>query len=170
MHSKQCYKQWLQVNNPPWLTNQSLRLVSLIVNSYRIAFDNSLITYPGVIHSNRQQAKILFTMPNPVMAHDASTDPCLNYANAAALRLWGRCWDEMIGMPSRLTTPEEERAKRQNALLDVNREHAITNYQGIRINSKGEYFSIKNARIWTIWDENNLIYGQAASFNNWCRI
>ena len=109
-------------------------------------------------------------MPNPVMAHDTSTDPCLNYANAAALQLWSRCWDEMIGMPSRLTAPEKERAKRQDALLEVNSEHAITNYQGIRVNSKGEYFTIKNARIWTIWDENNLIYGQAASFDNWCRI
>ena len=158
------------MNNPPWLTNHSLRLVSLLLNSYQTAFGESLITSPNIIQSNQQKGKILFAIPNPVMAHDNATDPRLNYANAAALRLWSRCWGEMIGMPSQLTAPEAERAKRQDALLNVSKKHAITNYQGIRINSKGEYFMIKNARIWTIWDENNLIYGQAATFDTWYRI
>ena len=109
-------------------------------------------------------------MQNPVIAHDNEVNPCINYANAAALQLWSRCWTEMIGMPSELTAPKEERKKRNNALLEVSQKHSITNYQGIRINSQGEYFKIKNARIWTIWDEKDLVYGQAATFQDWYRI
>ena len=163
--------QWRQVNNSLWLTNQSVRLISLLLNSYEKAFDESLLSSSSNnIKSNRHKAAILFTMPHPVIAHDNAKDPCIKYANAAALHLWSRCWDEMIGMPSRLTAPEKERAKRQEALLNVSEKHVLENYQGVRVNSKGDYFIIKNARIWTIWDEHNMIYGQAATFADWCRI
>ncbi len=104
------------------------------------------------------------------MAHDNSSDPCLNYANSAALQLWNRRWDDMIGMPSRLTTPQEEQKQRKAALAQASKRHAIKNYQGIRINSQGELFIIKNARIWTLFDEKNHPCGQAATFDCWWKI
>ena len=46
---------------------------------------------------------------------------------------------------------------------------AITGYQGIRIDSHGRKFLITNARIWTIWNEQDIPYGQAATFSKWKR-
>ncbi len=158
------------MNKTPWLAKRSLTVINLLLESYQLAFGECLITSTSHTKSNLEKAKSLFAMPNPVIAHDNSNDPCLNYANAAALELWDRDWHEMIGMPSRLTAPETEYKKREQILGKVQKSKAIKNYQGIRINSKGEYFMIKNVKIWTIWDEEDLIYGQAATFDNWCQI
>ena len=76
----------------------------------------------------------------------------------------------MVGMPSRLTAPANERKKRTTALFQAKQAHAIKNYQGIRMDSKGRRFLIHNARIWTLWDEEGPAFGQAASFTNWSLI
>ena len=109
-------------------------------------------------------------MQNPVMAHNQDQDPCLNYVNAAALELWGNYWGEMIGMPSKLTAPEEEREKREHSLKQVNGRTSIENYKGVRVNSSGEYFIIDKARIWSILNEKGEVCGQAATFNAWWKI
>ena len=113
---------------------------------------------------------MLFSMSKPVMAHSNAKDPCLNYANSAALQLWSRCLNEMIGIPSRLTAPKDEQKQRKKALEAALSKNGIKNYQGIRINSKGELFMIKNARVWTIWDENKKPCGQGATFDCWWKI
>lgn len=169
-HNKRCSKQWLQVNNAPWLSNKSLKLVKPLLKSYQSAFGECLLTSPTHLSSSQQKAKLLFTLHKPVLVHDNSKDPYLIYANYAALQLWDRCWEQMIGMPSRLTTPKEEQIKREDALLKVSEQNAIKHYEGIRVNSKGEYFMIRNACIWTIWDEKNILYGQAATFDDWSQI
>ena len=158
------------MSESPWLTKKTLVIVHLLLKSYQKTFNESLLTSPQNFNSELEEGKALFTMPQPVMAHDNTNDPCLNYANASALQLWSRCWKEMIGMPSRLTAPETEQAQRNNALKQADKNHAIKNYQGIRIDSKGKLFMIKNARIWTIWDEQGSIFGQAATFNLWEKI
>ena len=81
--------------------------------------------------------------------------------------LKNKSWNEMIGMPSRLTAPKEERSKREDDLNAVRRSHFIKGYQAIRINSKGQLFQIKNAKIWTLLDLNGRAYGQAATFDSW---
>ncbi|WP_320666653.1 MEKHLA domain-containing protein [Prochlorococcus sp. MIT 1307] len=154
----------------PWHTKKTLRVIHLLLTSYQNAFKQSLLNSPEELSSQLQQAKILFALKEPVIAHNNEKDPCLNYANAAALQLWGRGWDEMIGMPSRLTAPIEEREERQYALNKAITKHAVKDYEGIRINSKGEVFMIKNARIWTIFDENGELRGQAATFDWWQKI
>ncbi len=73
-------------------------------------------------------------------------------------------------MPSRLTAPKEEFSKRKYALQQANKNKAISNYHGIRVNRKGELFIIQNACIWTIWDEEGSPCGQAATFDSWKRI
>ncbi len=149
------------------MKDKSLKIVNLLLKSYYQAYGEHLITTSKHFHSTHEAGTILFTMPYPVMAHDNTTDPCLSYANSAALQLWGRCWETMIGMPSRLTAPTTEYEQRKYALIQARENHAIKNYQGIRVNRKGELFIIKNVRIWTIWDEEGCIYGQAATFNLW---
>ena len=91
----------------------------------------------------------------------------MNYANGAALQLWSRCWDEMIGMPSRLTAPKREQTQRQAALSRVMQQDAIKNYQGIRIDSTGQEFLVRNVRVWTLWNEDGLSFGQAAAIKEW---
>jgi len=102
-----------------------------------------------------------------VLAHDGSPDPRLTYANAAALSLWGRSWDVMVGMPSRLTAEPEERASRAAALATALRQDAIAGYGGVRIDSRGRRFQIANARLWTLRDAQGQPCGQAAAFSSW---
>jgi len=158
------------MNNAPWQSKKSLKLVHLLLTSYKNSYGEDLLIPSRSWYSAKEQAIKLFNIQNPVLAHDNAKDPCLNYANAAALLLWNKCWDEMIGMPSRLTAPKKEQEQRKKALTHVTEKHAIKNYEGIRVNSQGELFMIKNARLWTILDEANYVVGQAATFNCWWKI
>jgi hypothetical protein len=72
-----------------------------------------------------------------------------------------------VGLPSRLTAPTTEQAERSLALSEAKSQDAIEGYCGIRISRKGQRFMIKNARIWTLWDQQQQAFGQAASFSNW---
>jgi hypothetical protein len=40
-------------------------------------------------------------------------------------------------------------------------------YGGVRIDQQGRRFMIRNARIWTLLDEENRPIGQAACFHDW---
>ena len=105
-----------------------------------------------------------------MLAHSTGNDPSLSYANAAALQLWETRWDELIGIPSRLTAPDSERAERSSALGQAKRLDAVQNYRGIRISCQGRRFMINNAKIWTLWDADERVCGQAACFSDWWRI
>ena len=70
-------------------------------------------------------------------------------------------------MPSRLTAPEEERSERQTALIEAQTKEAIRGYSGTRVSHSGRRFQIRDARIWTLWDEENRRCGQAACFSDW---
>lgn len=162
----------------PWLTNDKQQLVSQLLSSHQTAFGRALLSAQTTLQNSQPQnspaqnsqatSQQLFTLPIPVLAHDGGTDPKLTYANAAALELWKLNWQNMIGMPSRLTAPEEERHSRAAALNKAQQVDAIEGYSGIRINSKGQRFHINNACIWTIKDANGKACGQAATIANWC--
>ena len=122
---------------------------------------------PEKIPSGLEKGKALFALRKPILAHDNNNDPYINYANAAALKLWKKSWNEMIGMPSRLTAPLKEQDKRQNILNMVSKNNGIKDYQGIRVDGQGECFLIRDARIWTLCDEKDFIYGQAATIEYW---
>ena len=154
--------QW----DPPWLKADQQALVAKLLQSHQWAFQRPLIA------SARQQplrlsCQELFACGFPVLAHDGGPDPKLTYANAAALGLWDAPWDDLVGLPSRLTAPTAEQAERSLALNKAKSEDAIEGYSGIRISRKGRRFMIQNARIWTLWDEQQHACGQAASFSNW---
>ena len=114
--------------------------------------------------------ELIFNMEMPLLAHDSKEDPLICFANQQALKLWDLKWEEMIGMPSRLTAPMKERENRKSVLKYVMKQKAIEGYQGIRINSRGDKFLINNASIWTIWNQQGSILGQAAIVKEWISI
>ena len=150
-----------------WLTDEKQGLAAVLLQSHQWAFSRPLIASAQPSHSKRLLCQNLFACGFPVLAHGAGQDPKLTYANATALQLWDAPWDALIGMPSRLTAPETERAERSSALGQAKRLDAVQNYRGIRISRKGRRFMINKARIWTLWDAEERICGQAACFSDW---
>ena len=149
-----------------WLTAEKQGLAAVLLQSHQRAFNRPLIASAQPGQSKRLLCQNLFACGFPVLAHGAEQDPKLSYANAAALQLWGSRWDELIGMPSRLTAPNRERAERSNALGQAKRLDAVQNYRGIRISRKGRRFMINKARIWALWDAEEWVCGQAACFGD----
>ncbi|MAR05866.1 MAG: MEKHLA domain-containing protein [Cyanobium sp. NAT70] len=153
--------------DPAWLSNSTEELVAQLLSSHHKAFAGALLACERNNPSRRLACQELFACGFPVLAHGTEQDPKLMYANAAALHLWDKRWNEMVGMPSRLTAPEDQRRQRQIALGVAQNTDAVQNYSGIRINQKGRRFMIDQAKIWTLWDQQGHVFGQAASFNNW---
>ena len=145
----------------PWQTPASQCLVSRLLLSHQRAFKRPLLTCGD-------PTKQLFGSEMAVLAHDNSPDPLLIYANATALRLWERSWQEMIGMPSRCTAEEGAREQRASALKQAQKQDAFEGYSGIRVSRTGQRFMVNNARIWTLWDDQDRYCGQAAAFSSWC--
>ena len=150
-----------------WLTAEKQGLDAVLLQSQQRAFSRPLIASAQPGQSKRLLCQNLFACGFPVLAHGTEQDPKLSYANAAALQLWASHWDELIGMPSRLTAPDSERAERSSALGQAKRLDAVQNYRGIRISRKGRRFMINKARIWSLWDTKERVYGQAACFSDW---
>ena len=152
----------------PWLTPEVRELVRCIAASHAQGFGYPLLAHADPAHL----AQELFQLNTVVLAHDGADPggdpgPCLTYANAAALRLWSRPWAEQIGLPSRLTAEPQERPGRARMLHTALEQDAIRGYCGVRINSQGRRFQIRNARLWTLRDEAGQPCGQAAAFDDW---
>jgi hypothetical protein len=157
---------------PPWLAEPRLALARCILESHQRAFGTPLLAGVCADASPLQRAQALFAAPLMVLAHDgqdpgSDPGPRLTYANRAALGLWRRRWGEMVGMPSRLTAPEAERAERRQALLQARAGEAIAGYSGIRMDSSGRRFQIHGARLWTLHNDQGQPCGQAARFSTW---
>ena len=153
---------------PPWLTPELHTIAQRIVAGHAAGFGTALLAPVDPAHL----AAELFALDTLVLAHDGADPdgdpgPRLIYANAAALRLWRRPWAEQIGLPSRLTAEPQERPGRARMLVNARQEHALTGYCGIRIDSTGRRFQIRNARLWTLRDGNGTPCGQAAAFSDW---
>ena len=172
------------MSEAPWLTPEALETVVTICASHQRAFGRPLIAAAApygtlaltMAPETRLLAQELFATSTVVLAHDGADPsgdpgPRLVYANRSALQLWRCPWSALVGMPSRLTAAPKERASRALALGNVQRQHAISDYSGIRIDSQGRRFLIRGARVWTLWrqqgDENPEPCGQAAAFSDW---
>ncbi len=151
----------------PWLTPEKVRLVNLIFISYQEAFGSSLLACNCSEGNNRTLSQEVFAMRMPLLAHDRSRDPLVTYVNASALLLWHCRWDEMVGMPSRKTAPADQLEERTALLKRASVNSSLIGYRGIRIDSLGREFYIKNARIWTIRTKDGISCGQAATFPSW---
>lgn len=93
-----------------------------------------------------------------LLAHDrfqeGVTDPQFIYANRHALRAWEASWDELIGLPSRLSAvPDAEVQAERQALLDqAAGSGVIKDYAGWRVSTKGRKFRIKGVTLFNIHD------------------
>jgi PAS domain-containing protein len=105
--------------------------------------------------------------PFAVVAHDADADPKFVYANKAAQACFDYSWEEMIGLPSRLSAEAPERAERQTLLDAVAQKGFMTGYSGIRVAKSGRRFLIENGVVWELIDRNGARHGQAATFPSW---
>ena len=157
-----------QLATPPWLTADARAIARRIVTSHQAAFGAPLL---AAVEPERL-AQELFALDTVVLAHDGSDPagdpgPRLIYANAAALHLWQRPWSQQVGLPSRLTAEPQERATRAHMLRNARAQHALSGYSGIRIDSHGRRFQIRNARLWTLRDAAGHACGQAAAFSDW---
>ena len=152
-----------------WLTADKQGRAAVLLQSHQRAFSRPLIASAQSSRSDSKRllCQNLFACGFPVLAYGTEQDAKLSYANAAALQLWDSSWDELIDMPSRLTATASERAERSSALGQAKRLDAVQNYRGIRISRKGRRFMINKVRIWTLWDAEERVCGQAACFSDW---
>jgi len=154
-----------------WLSPPLLERLEALQRGHLQAFATPLLPGPPQ-RPARLRAQELFVSAEVLLAHDGADPaedpgPRLIYANRAALRLWRRCWDDMVGMPSRLTAEPQQRTARSAALSQALRSGGICGYSGIRIDSQGRRFQIRGARIWSLIDADGQRCGQAAAFEHW---
>jgi hypothetical protein len=134
-----------------------------LVNSYEACFLESLC--PSSPEEDLGEA--LFLAEFVLLSHGGEADPLFNFGNQKALDLWELSWDQLVGMPSRLSAEPDERAEREVLLSEVKEKGWSKGYRGIRVSSSGKRFVIEKARIWNIVDSEGLRIGQGACFSNW---
>jgi hypothetical protein len=140
-----------------------LGLTALLLESHQRLFQRPLVCSNGI----RLAAQELFVLDQVVLCHDGSEDPRFLYANRAALQLFSRNWEQMVGMPSRLSASANQRLSRREQLELARRQDKLENYSGVRVNSQGRRFQIRGARIWSLIDQKRHYSGQAACFSQW---
>ena len=147
----------------PWLSPQLLGHTALLLESHQRLFQRPLVRSSGI----RLAAQELFVLDQVVLCHDGSEVPRFLYANRAALQLFSRNWEQMVGMPSRLSASANQRLSRREQLELARRQDKLENYSGVRVNSQGRRFQIRGARIWSLIDQERHYSGQAACFSQW---
>ncbi len=122
---------------------------------------------PGVELDDTGFARRLYHAPFALLSHDAADDPRFNYANLTAQLLWELGWEEIIGMPSRLSAEPGEQEQRARLLERVGRRGWIDDYRGVRISRSGRRFEIRDVLVWNLADKAGRPCGQAAMFRSW---
>jgi hypothetical protein len=104
----------------------------------------------------------LFEAPFALLSHGTEADPLFNYANRRAMALFRMDWQQIVGLPSRLSAEPMLREAREALLARVAKHGYVDDYSGVRIASDGSRFMIHEATVWNLRDEQGLAYGQAA--------
>lgn len=137
--------------------------VALLLKSYQRLLQQSLL------ESSKQSAwgRLAFTANFALLSHNTDQDPLFNYANRTALDLFEFSWDELIGLPSRLSAEPVNQQERERLLARVTTQGFIDDYAGVRISKTGRRFRIQGAVVWNVIDEQGVYRGQAAWFKDW---
>lgn len=137
---------------------------ALIIQSYRRFLGGELLPdrVPG--HSPAHQ---LFHAPFAVLSHNTANEPVFNYANLAAIDLFGYSFEEFTALPSRLSAEPVSQSERNDLLAKVARFGFIDDYSGVRIAKNGNRFRINNAVVWNLLDPAGIYQGQAACIADW---
>jgi PAS domain S-box-containing protein len=119
-----------------------------------------------LVPDGRDAAWLYEDAPFAVLAHDGAQDPRFTYANRTAQTCFGYGWDEIVGLPSRLSAEAPERAERRRLLDAVGRDGFSRGYRGLRVAKSGRRFWIEEAVVWRL-EHDGLVLGQAAAFSRW---
>jgi hypothetical protein len=107
----------------------------------------------------------------PVLCHSGTPssdhDPVFTFVNDAACRLFLYDKKKFIGLQSKLSAQVENREERFKMLLQAGENGYISNYSGVRVNSQGKRFKIRDALIWSLKDDSGLEIGQATVIPYW---
>jgi hypothetical protein len=136
-------------NVKPYLSTPVIMQNLLLIESYFRKTGRPLFDHEFEI---QDVAQLLWEAPFALVSHDTSEDPKVTYANRACLDLFEAEWDEMIGVPSKNTAPEEGeiRDERSAMLKEALKNGYVDDYQGVRVSFKGNTFTISNSTIFTI--------------------
>lgn len=137
--------------------------VSLLDAAYRHWTGQGL---PAPEHLDPQQrlAWLHSDAPYSLLAHDGGADPRFTYVNDCALRCFKYPRDTFIGMPSRYSASELDRAARQELLEQVTANGIAQGYSGWRVDAHQQPFMIHAGVVWTLLDDAGQACGQAALF------
>lgn len=137
--------------------------VSVLDEAYRHWTGQGL---PAPEHLDPQQrlAWLHAEAPYSLLAHDGAADPLFTYVNACALSCFKYPREDFIGMPSRFSASELDRAARQVLLEQVTANGIADGYSGWRVDAQGEPFMIHAGVVWTLLDNAGQPCGQAALF------
>ncbi len=147
----------------PFYINHANRLVE----SYKLLTGNDLFPINNDGEKDCSNIEKIQTAHFVLLSHGLGPDPLFNYANPKALNLFEINWDELLKMPSRLSTETINQAKRESLLNTVSRQGYIDHYSGVRISAKGQRFMINQAVVWNVIDAQGKYFGQAAMFKEW---
>lgn len=136
---------------------------AFILSTHQRLLGHALLAEPN----GNDAGSILYHAPTIVLAHDDAADPVFFYANRAAQQLFEMSWEEIVHLPSRLSAEPTARHERQRLLDRVSAQGYIDDYSGVRIAKTGKRFTIRNATVWNLIDQQGQIAGQAAAFNQW---
>jgi len=78
--------------------------------------------------------------PYSLLSHDGGADPRFTYANDRALQCFKYSRESFIGMPSRFSASEVDRAARQVLLEQVNATGIAEGYSGWRVDAHNKPF------------------------------
>jgi len=139
---------------------KDLLFANLLTESY-FRFTGHSLAPDGLI--GEDAAMWLYELaPFGLLAHNSASDPVFVYGNKVAQQLFEYGWDELVGLPSRLSAEAPNREQRQRFLTDVQRHGFVTGYCGIRISKSGKRFVIEDATVWQLIDAEGRYHGQAA--------
>ena len=146
-----------------WRDPDIIRHCEIVADSFE-----RLVGRPLVVPETGQSlADAMWNAPAAIVSHGVHDDPILNYGNRTALNLWRLDWETFTSTHSRQTTEPMHRGERARTLAEVAANSYVTDYTGVRITGAGRRFFIREAIIWNLLDENDIPYGQAATFDTW---
>jgi PAS domain S-box-containing protein len=141
-------------------TPYDLNLLERMTASYRLLTGKELL--PRAMPAEEAARWLYEEATFGLLAHNTDADPRFIYGNRVAQRWFGYSWDELIGMPSRLSAEAPEREERQRFLNQVAQHGFVSGYRGLRIAKSGQKFWIEDATVWELRDASGKIQGQAA--------
>lgn len=140
----------------------TLEFVGAMIASYARLLAEPLV--PANVPTDEAAAWLYASADFSLLAHDTSEDPRFIYVNRQAQRCFERSWDELVGMPSRLSAEAPNRAERAAMLAAVVRDGFTRDYRGLRIARSGRRFWIERGTIWNVQGPAGELWGQAARF------